>query len=220
MQGTIGFGLALVLAPVLALLDPSLVPGTVLVTTAVLPALSLWRERGSVDWAGLRWALVGRLPGTLLGLWVVATLPPRGLALTVGVVVLGAVALSVARWQPVPSPRALLAAGFVSGVTGTATSVGGPPIALVYQRASGPQVRATLSGFFVVGVLLSIVGLAATGALARREVAVAALLLPFLAVGFLASGPLRRHVDAARTQPAVLVLCAVSALVLIVRNAR
>ena len=207
------------LAPVLALVDPSLVPVAVLLPTAVLPILSLLRERAAVDWRGLRWALVGRLPGTLVGAWVATALPLRLLAVAVGVVVLGAVVVSLVRWEPRATPRALLAAGFVSGVTGTATSIGGPPIALVYQRASGPAIRSTLAAFFLVGVVVSLSALALTGAVDRRDLGVAAVLLPFTALGFAVSGPLRPYVDAAGTRPAVLTLCAASALVLILRNA-
>ena len=218
VQGVVGFGLAVVVAPVLAILDPSLVPGTILLVTAALPALALWRERGEVDWRGLRWALLGRLPGTAAGTWLVTRLPPEGLAVAVGVVVLGAVVTSVLRWRPSITPRTLLAAGFVSGVAGTATSVGGPPMALLYQEVPGPRVRATLSAFFLVGILVLLAALLAAGALAMREVGVAALLLPSLTVGFWASGPLRAHVDAGRVRPAVLVLCTVSAVVLLGRT--
>ncbi len=44
-----------------------------------------------------------------------------------------------------------------------------------------------------------------------------ALLVPFLAAGFLASGSARRVLDRGGTRPAVIVLSAVSALVLLVQ---
>src|SRR5690606_39990084 len=48
-----------------------------------------------------------------------------------------------------------LAAGMVSGTTGTAAGIGGPPIALLYQHRAGPVVRSTLSATFLVGTVLS-----------------------------------------------------------------
>lgn len=59
--------------------------------------------------------------------------------------VLVAVALTgrVVRVPRRPGP--LVGAGVVSRVTGTATSIGGSPLALMYQHESGPRVRATLA---------------------------------------------------------------------------
>jgi hypothetical protein len=51
-----------------------------------------------------------------------------------------------------------------------------------------------------------------------RELLLALVLAPCLAVGFALSGPVRRHVDAGRTRKGILALCAASAVVLIVRS--
>lgn len=214
VQGTVGFGLGLLAAPVMALADPALVPGTLLLVTSVMSGFSAVRERVDVDWAGLRWALLGRIPGTAIGTAAVLAFSPRALSLAVAVVVLGAVGLSLVAWRPRPTPGALLAGGLVSGVTGTATSIGGPPVALLYQHASGARVRSTLAVFFVVGSVLSAISLMLAGRIGGAELLGAAALLPFLALGFLISGPLRPHVDAGRTRGAVLLLAATSAAVL------
>ena len=55
-------------------------------------------------------------------------------------------------------------AGATSGVLGTATSIGGPPMALVWQRSTGARLRGTMSGFFLIGSVMSIGVLALTGA--------------------------------------------------------
>ena len=218
VQGAAGFGLGLLAAPVVALADPGLVPVALLVVTAVLPLLSVARERAHVDWRGVGWAVLGRLPGSALGAWTVAVLPAAAIGAGVAVVVLAGVAASVLRWRPRPTPRALLVGGFVSGVTGTATSVGGPPVALLYQHADGPRVRATLGAFFTVGIAVSLTLLAATGQVSSSDLLAGVLLLPAMALGFALSGPLRRVVDGGRTRPVVLSLAAASSAVLLVRS--
>ena len=218
VQGSVGLGLGLLAAPVFALLDPSLVPGTILLVTSVLPILTSLRELRGVDWRGLGCALVGRVPGTALGVYVVAAHPPAVTAVVVGVVVLGAVALSVLTWKPRPTPRALFVAGVVGGVGGTATSIGGPPVALLYQRASGPVLRSTMGMYFLVGNSFSLAALTVAGEVSGDDVRRALLLLPFLLAGFWLSGPLRRHVDGPRLRVAVLVLSASSAVALLART--
>lgn len=219
VQGSVGIGLGLLAAPVFALADPTLVPGTILLLTSVMPMLTAWRERHDVDWRGLGFALVGRLPGTAVGVYIVATQPPSTTAVVVAVVVLGAVALSVTAWDARPTPRALLTAGLISGVGGTATSVGGPPVALLYQRSPGGTLRATMGMYFLIGNLASVLALAAAGEVAVRDGTRALVLLPFLLAGFLLSGPLRRHVDGSRLRVAVLSVSAGSAVLLLVRTA-
>jgi uncharacterized protein len=218
VQGTLGLGLGLVAAPVVTLVDASLMPELMLWLAAMMPLLTLVQEWRHADPRGLAWALAGRVPGTVAGVAVVALDPSRVLGTVAGGVVLLAVVLSAREVRVALTPRSLLAAGGVSGVAGTATSIGGPPLALLYQHHPGPVVRATLAVYFCVGALLSLAGLAVAGEVRSRELLWALLLAPGLAVGFALSGPLRRHVDAGRTRKGILALCAVSAVVLIVRS--
>lgn len=218
VQGAIGLGLGLIGAPVLALVDPTLVPGTLLLVTSVLPVLTLVRELHDVDWRGLGYALAGRVPGMLVGTWIVVTQPARTTAIVVAVVVLGAVLLSVTSWHARPTPPALLVAGVVSGVSGTATSIGGPPVAVLYQHVSGPRLRSTMGLYFLVGNVLSGSILAVAGEIGGREVLRALALMPFLLLGFVLSGPLRAHMDARQLRVGVLLVSAGGALVLLARS--
>lgn len=218
VQGTLGLGLGLVAAPVVTLVDASLMPELMLWLAAVLPLLTLVREWRHADPRGLAWSLAGRVPGTVAGVAVVALASDRVLGAAVGAMVLVAVVLSVREVRVALTPQSLLAAGAVSGVAGTATSVGGPPLALLYQHHPGAVVRATLAVYFCVGATLSLAGLAIAGEVRSRELVLALVLAPCLAVGFALSGPLRRRVDAGRTRKAILALCAASAVVLIARS--
>lgn len=218
VQGLVGFGLALVAVPVVALVEPTLLPVPVLVVATLHATLSFVRERAHVDWPGVGWALLGRLPGTAIGVLVVDRLAGPAFGILVGVAVLGGVAVSVISWKPLPTPGSLLVAGLVSGSFGTAMSIGGPPVALLYQGRAGPQVRATLGAYFVLGALVSLAGLGLAGSITTRQLLVGLGFVPFLVVGFVASGPLRRVLDARGLRRPVLVLCTVSALILIGRS--
>jgi uncharacterized membrane protein YfcA len=219
LQGLIGFGLALVAVPLIALLDPALLPVPILMVAIAHASMSLAREFGHVDWRGVGWAMLGRLPGTVIGIWLVDSLDPKGFGLVVGGSVLGCVLLSITTWRPEPRPKALVTAGFASGSFGTATSVGGPMVALLYQNQSGPQVRATLAAFFVLGSGASVLGLVAAGQVTAHQLWTGLALIPFLVGGFLLSGPLRKKFDAGGIRTPMLVVAGASAVVLIVRSA-
>jgi uncharacterized protein len=218
VQSGAGLGVGLVASPVVAILDPALMPGSMLVTGAWLPALILVREARHTDWSGVTWALAGRVAGTVAGVWVVAVVSLRALGIIVGGVVLAGIAIT-SLGTFVPRNRwTLVTAGVVSGATATASSIGGPPVALLYQREHGPRVRATLSAFLCVGNLLALAGLAASGHLPARDVEAGLVFVVFAVAGFAASTRLRRFLDAGHTRLAVLVLAIASAIVLIVSS--
>lgn len=218
VQSTVGLGVGLVAAPVTALLAPDLVPGLLLWLSAAMPVVTLVREHDAIDWPGLVWALPARLPGTAVGVLIVATLSERAIGLSVGVMVLVAVALTVHTLEIPVTRTSLVSAGFVSGVTGTATSIGGPPLALVYQHRDPRQVRCTLAVYFLAGATLSLIGLGLAGSLETRELVLAVALLPVLVVGFAFSKVLRRRVDPGHLRWGILAVCATGAVALVIRS--
>jgi uncharacterized membrane protein YfcA len=218
VQGSVGFGVNILAAPVLALLDPDALPATLILAALPLAVGMLVREHGHVDPEGLRWLLVGRLPGTALGALVVATLPTDGLAAAIGALVLVAVAMSALAPPLAVTPTSALAVGALSGVMGTASSIGGPPPALLYQHHPGPVLRSTTAALFVVGTTLSALALAVAGEVGWADVRLAVALVPAIAGGLLLSRLLAGHIDAGWLRPAVLVVAAVAGTATLLRG--
>jgi uncharacterized membrane protein YfcA len=217
VQASVGFAYALLAAPLLQLVSPDLVPGPVLVSSFVLSALTAWRERTHIDRRGVGLALVGRIPGAVLAGAAIGWLPAKVYDVSFGGLVLIAVLLSAWSRGVRPTPAALLTAGFASGFMGTLTSVGGPPIAIVYQHATGPALRATLNAYFALGSLISIVVLAAAGEFIAKHALMGLALLPAVALGFWVSSVARNRIEGPRLRPAVLGLAALSSLAVVIK---
>ena len=218
VQAVVGLGVGLVTAPLVAVLEPSLVPSLPLWFGLFVSGLSLAGERSHVDWHAIGWSLPARIPGTALGVWLVVLFTPRELGIALAGMVLLAVGLSL-RSLDVPVNRTtLMIAGFTSGVAGTATSIGGPPIALLFQHRRPSEVRATLAVFFFIGTLLSLSGLAISGELPWVSLVVALSVLPLLVGGIWAGILVRGSLPRERFRHAVLAVCAVAAVVLIVKS--
>jgi len=218
VQGAAGFGVALIAAPVLVLLDPTYVPAPLLVAALLLTLLMTWRDRRSIHMAGLRWSVVGRIPGTLLAMVVLSVASAEALSLWIGALTLAAVAMSASGVHLRPTATTVGVAGAVSGFMGTISSIGGPPIALVYQHSPGHELRGTLSGFFVIGAVISLAALAATGYFGLAELALAAVLLPGVVLGFAVSGRLAARIDRGYTRVAVLALSALAGVGVLLRH--
>ena len=215
VQGAIGLGFGLLSAPFLAIIDTDFIPGAVLVAVLPLSTSVAVRAKNDVDRRSAALALAGRIPGVVAGAVVAAAVSSRMLSIGLGTVVLIAVAMSI--WLPsVPTTTGLtVGAGAVSGFMGTTTGVGGPPMALLYQRGSPTVVRATLSAYFSIGTVLSIVALTLAGDLTARQWRLGALLLPGVVIGLAVSPWLRRHADGPRFRPILLAFCAASAVLLL-----
>lgn len=216
IQGATGFGVGLVAAPVVTLLDPSLMPGSLLVAGFLLPLMALATEHRHVE-PRVGWIFLGRFAGTVPGVLIVVVLSAEQLGIAIGLMILVAVGLTAHRFT-VPVNRSTLAgAGFFSGLGATAVSIGGPPLGLVLQRADARTVRSTSSLVFVVGSVASISALALAGEMSQRELLTGLSFFPFFGVGFLLSLPLRRRLDGPRFRYAVLAVVTASALVVLVR---
>ncbi len=219
VQGSVGFGVVVVAAPVVVWLAPELMPGSMLVCGFVLPVLHLVRSWREVDPRHLTTVLVGRLALTPVGVWVVAVSSPRLIALLVGVLVLVASIATASAPAFAPSTTNLLLAGAVTGVSGTTAAVGGPFVAMTLQHQPAEELRATLAAFFTFGSAASLGGLAIAHELTRTQLGWGAIFVPFLVVGYLLSRPVARRLDGERLRTVVLGFCVVAGTSIILRAA-
>jgi len=217
VQAVSGLGFALVAVPVLAVVVPERLPQLVLLLVFPLIAAALVTEHAAVNRPAAWWMSVGKLLGTAPGAWLVIALPVRGLQLLFAAIT-GAAAVAILRAdRPVEAGvGGQLLAGTVSGVTGTAAGIGGPPLAFVLAGRDGPEVRSTLSAVFAAGNVFSLGGLALAGRLGTADVVLALQLWLPLGLGFLIGARLRGRVDAARLRVVLAVVVATGAAALAV----
>ena len=218
VQGSVGFGINILAAPVMAIVEPEALPATLILAALPLALGMLVREHGAIDREGLRWLLVGRLPGTALGVVGVATLPADGLSAVIGALVLLAVAMSAVAPPLAVTRNSALAVGALSGAMGTASSIGGPPAALLYQHHPGAVLRSTTAALFVFGTILSVAALAVAGEVTADDVVLALVLTPAIAAGLLLSHLLAGRIDAGWLRPAVLVVAGVAGALTLLRG--
>jgi uncharacterized membrane protein YfcA len=216
VQGSVGFGLSLVAAPILILINPGFVPVSLNIASLLFNLLIIRRERGEHFWREMRWPIIASVPGSIVGAAVVRAFAADGLGLICGVLVLVAVGLIVSGIHLRRTTGSLTFAGGLGGFMGTAVGIGGPPLALLYSNADGPEIRGALSRYFGASAVISLVLLAVFGQVHRENIGMAAVLLPGIVVGYLISGWLARHINRSHVRVAVLALSTVSAALAIV----
>lgn len=217
VQSSIGFGANLIAMPVLALFASQLVPASALIAISAMNIFMLLRERSSLEMAPIANALVGRVVGTGIAVAVLAQVSEDRLDVLIGVSVLAIVAATAYGGAPERTPATMFGAGTISGFTAGTSGIGGPPVALMFQKAAGSSLRASMGAFFVVGTVITLIGLSIAGELGVDEARWGLMLVPAAVLGFRLSGPLLPVVDRGFTRPAILVLSAASAIALLAR---
>jgi len=218
VQGSIGFGLALVVVPTLTLLIPESLPGTVLLISLPSAVGLGLRERGAIDGPEVVYSSIGRVFGALGGVWLLALFRDDSLSVLVGVLILVAVALSAFRPRLEVGVALGVGAGFASGVMGTAAGVGGPAMALAYQNLPGPKLRSTIAASFAIGTGISLAALIPSGTIHAWHLVFALELLPGVAAGLWLSGRTARLLDGGWLRGAVLVFATVGGALAVVKG--
>ncbi len=215
LQGSIGFGMGMLAAPFIALIDATLLPVLVIMLAMIVTLIVVVMDRAALDLRGAGWALAGRVPGTALGAGLVTVMSTAMLSWAVAAVVLLGVLVSLRGWRPRVTRTTQALAGALSGVMGTTTSVGGAPMAIIWQGSEGPRLRGTMSAFFLVGSTLSLVALFLWGAVPPHALITAAWMAPFAVLGAVVSRFLNRFLNRRRTRAIALGASALGALTLI-----
>jgi len=223
VQGSLGFGLGMLTSPLFAMIDHSFIPVAMMLAVMPLTFGVAIRDRAHIDATGFKWAILGRFPGVFIGIVALKAMNEDVLAYAVASSVAVAVLISLVtarRGQVVPTNAVTLtSAGFASGFMGTVTSIGGPPMALVYKDGDPRTVRATIAAFFSIGVVITVSGFVISGEIGRHELALTAVVLPGVLAGLPLSSVLAKHLSAAVMRPLILAICALSATLLFVETA-
>lgn len=218
VQGTVGLGFAVASVPLLSIVDPRLAPVPQLLVSIPLAMMMAYRERQHVDFKGLSWILAGRIPGALLGLVLLKAASESAISLLIAASVLIAVGGLASGVVLTRSRHVDFITGTFAGISALVSSIGGPPMALLFQKEKGATVRASLGALFTVGLLITLVTRILAGEISVLDVKIAAILLPAMGLGFWTSTRISGRLDESKVRPAILILSAAAAVALVIRT--
>ena len=218
LQASTGFGVGLIIVPLLALVDLSYVPGPVIFGSLALSTLMTLAGRHHIESDNLPWISIGLVIGSVIGAQALSYLPHHLSGVLFGTLIIIAVALSYLKLAIRTSIPLFIAAGVASGFMGTTSAIGAPVLALLYQYHEGKTLRATLGFLYFLSSLMMIVLLHFHGHFGFTEIKHGLLLMPGFILGYIIAQPIARYLDKGYTRPAVLVIAFTSAFYLIVKS--
>ncbi|MEM9279810.1 MAG: TSUP family transporter [Pseudomonadota bacterium] len=218
LQIAVGMGFGMLAAPMIALIKPEIVPGSILTMGLVVAFSGAWLERRNISLTELKLGIGGRVIGSLGAFAILLLIPDMNVFLIMfGIVMLAAVLLTASGWQLPFNNSNLLRLSVVSGVMGTITAVGAPPMAIIYHDRAPNIVRPTLNAFFGAGSVLGLVSLLLSGWLSLDDLIAAVLFLPAMFLGILVAEPFK-SIPSFWLSKALLLLSGIASFLLIVRG--
>jgi uncharacterized protein len=218
VQGALGMGFGQVSASLLILVAPGLVPATVIMMGMVVSMMGAVQGYRKVNVREMSVALVGRIiGGVLAGHVMFLLIESEAWSLLFAGMILLAVFMSIITWKVMPTDVTLFSAGTLSGFMGTITSIGAPPIGIVYQNVPGAEARATMNAFFALGTIASLTTLWVYGIAGWTDVARALSLAPGFLAGYVCAQFMTSFIDS-RFRTLVLVICVLSAVSVIFKT--
>ncbi len=218
VQGALGMGFGQFSASLLILVAPSFVPATVIVMGMLVSSMGAIQGYRLVNVREMSIALTGRIiGGVMAGQVMYILIDSDAWSLLFAGMILLAVLLSVVTWKVLPTATSLITAGTLSGFMGTITSIGAPPIGIVYQNVPGAAARATMNAFFAFGTVASFITLWAYGIAGWSDIARAISMTPAFVAGYFCAQLLTNFIDR-RFRILILAICVMSAISVITKT--
>ena len=217
-QGAISMGFGLIAAPILILINPDFVPAPMIMCGLTLSIFVLIKNKQYSDVSALKFSLIGRFIGTFIAIGIIYHISKEIFSIVFGIIILLAVIITriKANWNLTPGK--LFSAGIISGIMATLTSIGSPPMGLLYQNQKGKIIRGTLSGFFTVGAAVSLISLGFVGKVTLLELKLYLTIFPALVIGFWFSKYTIDFLDKGYIRPLILFISSLSALAVILKS--
>jgi hypothetical protein len=200
IQGLTGFGGGLVAIPLLCLImEVKLaVPLSILSGLAITTAMA-YELRQSLDWRRILPLLVGSLPGVFAGTVLLKHADPVVINRLLGLLLIGISAINLTiKPRPINPPVIWgYISGFFSGAITASVGAGGPPV-IIYTTLTDwkkDEIKATLTGFFVLNGYITAAVHASSGMITRATLTTFAATLPFVLLGTYAGSKISGRIN-------------------------
>ena len=201
IRGLTGFGLALILAPILLLI---LNPVSVVVINVLLALLSnvlvLLRSFARINYRQIVPMVLSSLLGIPLGVWIITVITPTIFKIFIGAIIIAfAVPTVIGSHKTfVREKEASCIAGFFSGMFSSSTSLGGPPIVIFMHNQNWPKeiIYTSLAVYFLFLGCFSLGGLSLAGQVSAEMIITAVSLAPSTLAGIILGMIMFRRVNA------------------------
>ena len=169
----------LIALPLLMALNEKFIPAPLLIAHLVLVVFLSTIEWRQIDRGILVPAVIGAIPGTVLGMLAITQMSRDVFVVFTAAVLIGGIATTALKVRVPRTPLVVGVVGAVGGLCGTTTSVNGPPLGMLMIGGSQlAAIRSTLAVFLLLSTVFSLVALYFGGRFDGGTMGLAASLVP------------------------------------------
>ena len=222
-MGTVSFGLALVVAPVLLLfLEPRSVVVIANVLIVLLLSVVLIELRSDLQLRQIRGMILGGVIAVPIGVFALKAADPGLLRIIIGLVILilGIMILFNVKIPMVNHRIAGPIYGFLASLSITALSIGGP-LAAIYimsRQWSSYVMRVSLAFFFVSSYLVGFILYFAVGLVDSHIIMNVGIIIPGLVLGFIVAKLILNRINEGIFRYAAIVVILSGSLMLLIKE--
>jgi len=218
IQMSVGMGFGMLASPIIALIKPEIVPGCIVLIGLSVALSGAWRERQNIAANELKLGIGGRIVGSLCALLILIQINDLRVFLFIfGVLMLIAISMTASGMCIRFTDRNLFGLSVVSGLMGSITAVGAPPMAIIYHQRPPANVRPTLNAFFASGCVLAIFTLSISGWFGLVDIVATLFLFPAMLLGIYLS-KFFKNLPSRFISKALLILSASASVMLVIKS--
>lgn len=218
IQACIGLGMGLIAGPVLVTIEPTAVPGSMLIIASGINLRNAVIDRPALRTGPLGRQLMTAPLGMAAGITLWWAMDERALAIAVSLFVLLAVGVQAAGVRPPEGTLADYAAGAGTAFSSSVAAIPGPVYAIFANHWRPSQMRSTMATYMLIVAPVIIGVQALIGGFGLRQLWIGLGLLPAVALGLPLGWWLRPRLAGHRFRMIVLSVAATSATVVLVRQ--
>lgn len=218
IQACIGIGMGLIVGPVLVVIEPTAVPGSMLIIASGINLRNAILDRPALRTGPLGRQLLTAPLGMAAGIALWWAMDDRALAIAVSLVVLGAVTVLAIGRRPPEGRLADYAAGAGTAFSSAVAAIPGPVYAIFASHWRPSELRASLATYMLIVAPVILGVQALIGDFGLRQLWIGLGLLPAVALGLPIGWWLRPRLAGPRFRMIVLAVAATSATVVLIRQ--
>jgi len=200
IQGLTGFGGGLVAIPLLCLImDVKIAVPLSILSGLVITTTMAYELRSLLEWRKILPLLIGSIPGVFVGTVLLKQADPVVINRILGLLLIGISGLNLTMKPKPINPPVLwgYVAGFFSGTITASVGAGGPP-AIIYTTLNDwkkDEIKATLTGFFVLNGYVTAIVHAFGGVITRSVLDYFVFTLVFVMLGTFAGSRISGRIN-------------------------
>ena len=183
LQTITGIGLAIIAVTLLFFLQPEYIPSSILIIATTLSVLNAFRFFSDINKKALILAIMGRIPGIFIAILLFQQFNNFVINIFIGSFIIFYSFLDFFRLQQLSWKKTIIG-GFFSGITGTLSGIGGPPLGIVLKNLPQKSFISTIACYFIFGNSLSLGALFFIKKAASNQIFFALFCLPGCLLAF------------------------------------